>query len=288
MLDVDCAGHNRLQDEIMKHILNLGAGVQSSTLALMATHGDITPMPDAAIFADTGWEPREVYDWLAWLEKQLPFPVYRVKHHGKPLRDFVLSSSMRNTKAAIPIPLFASKDGKVGIIQRHCTRDWKIRPIQRKVKELIGHKKGSRLPNVPAVTQWIGISLDEAQRMKPSRDKWALHRYPFALELQMRRKDCIAWMQSHGYPEPPRSACIGCPFHDNYEWWRIKQDADEWADAVEVDEAMRNSGGMDGQCFLHSSGRPLVDAVPDTEPARREDNPVNLQLFNECEGMCGV
>ena len=61
-----------------KIILSLGAGVQSSTLALMAAHGEITPMPDCAIFADTMGEPAEVYKWLDWLEKQLPFPVYRV------------------------------------------------------------------------------------------------------------------------------------------------------------------------------------------------------------------
>ena len=52
-------------------ILSLGAGVQSSTLALMAARGDIKP-PKAAIFADTGWEPAKVYDYLEWLEEQLP------------------------------------------------------------------------------------------------------------------------------------------------------------------------------------------------------------------------
>jgi hypothetical protein len=36
-------------------VLSLGAGVQSTTLALMAAHGEIGPMPDCAIFADTGW-----------------------------------------------------------------------------------------------------------------------------------------------------------------------------------------------------------------------------------------
>jgi 3'-phosphoadenosine 5'-phosphosulfate sulfotransferase (PAPS reductase)/FAD synthetase len=60
------------------HILSLGAGVQSSTLALMAAAGEVTPMPAAAIFADTQDEPASVYRWLDWLEKQLPFPVYRV------------------------------------------------------------------------------------------------------------------------------------------------------------------------------------------------------------------
>jgi 3'-phosphoadenosine 5'-phosphosulfate sulfotransferase (PAPS reductase)/FAD synthetase len=60
------------------HIISLGAGVQSSTMALMAAHGEITPMPAAAVFADTQAEPASVYKWLDWLERQLPFPVARV------------------------------------------------------------------------------------------------------------------------------------------------------------------------------------------------------------------
>lgn len=53
------------------HILSLGAGVQSSTLALMAAAGEVTPMPVAAVFADTGDEPTSVYRWLDWLTTQL-------------------------------------------------------------------------------------------------------------------------------------------------------------------------------------------------------------------------
>ena len=56
----------------MKNIISLGAGVQSSVMALMAAKGEITPMPDCAIFADTGWEPKRVYEWLDWLEDERP------------------------------------------------------------------------------------------------------------------------------------------------------------------------------------------------------------------------
>src|SRR3974390_579659 len=64
----------------MLSIISLGAGVQSTTMALMAAHGEITPMPDCAIFADTQWEPKIVYSHLDWLcsGNVLPFPVYRV------------------------------------------------------------------------------------------------------------------------------------------------------------------------------------------------------------------
>lgn len=43
-------------DAIRPQVLSLGAGVQSTTLALLAAHSVIGPIPDCAIFSDTGWE----------------------------------------------------------------------------------------------------------------------------------------------------------------------------------------------------------------------------------------
>jgi hypothetical protein len=51
-------------------ILSLGAGVQSTCLALMALDGALPPefgTPKAAIFADTGFEPHAVYENVRWL-----------------------------------------------------------------------------------------------------------------------------------------------------------------------------------------------------------------------------
>ena len=76
------------------HIISLGAGVQSSTMALMAVHGEITPMPDYAIFADTQDEPASVYKWLDWLESKLTFPLVRVTR-GKDRKSTRLNSSHR-------------------------------------------------------------------------------------------------------------------------------------------------------------------------------------------------
>src|SRR5688572_32281679 len=47
-------------------ILSLGAGVQSTALALLAARGEL-PLPEAAIFADTGWESAVTYAHLDWL-----------------------------------------------------------------------------------------------------------------------------------------------------------------------------------------------------------------------------
>src|SRR4051794_37218529 len=62
-------------------ILSLGAGVQSTTVLLLALCGEFPHRLDCAIFADTGWEPKGVYEHLQWLEgkaKEGGIPVHRV------------------------------------------------------------------------------------------------------------------------------------------------------------------------------------------------------------------
>ena len=181
------------------HILSLGAGVQSSTLALLAAAGEVTPMPTAAIFADTQAEPASVYRWLDWLEKQLPFPVIRARRANVDSAGQVI----QRNHSQIP----AWKDGAPG--KRQCTKDWKIVPVQRACRELTG-TKGKRLPN-GFITLWIGISRDEVTRMKDSREPWITHRWPL-VERNLRRSSCLEWMAARGFAKPPRSACEFCPY----------------------------------------------------------------------------
>ena len=154
------------------HIISLGAGVQSSTMALMAACGEITPMPKCAIFADTQSEPKSVYVWLDWLEKQLPFPVHRVTAGS--LEQTALNLKMTRggrlfTRSSIPF-FTLSKDGKPGMVtHRGCTQDFKINPVRKAVRRIAGIKRSQKSVGV---ILWIGISLDEAARMKDSRDPW--------------------------------------------------------------------------------------------------------------------
>jgi hypothetical protein len=64
---------------ISRHVLNLGAGVQSTTLYLMYLRGEIQPVIECAIFADTGEEPASIYRHLEWM-KVAERPA---DHHGK-------------------------------------------------------------------------------------------------------------------------------------------------------------------------------------------------------------
>lgn len=266
-------------------VLSLGAGVQSTTLALLAKHGEIGPMPDAAIFADTQAEPRRVYEHLQWLTPLLPFPVHVVTAGS--LREQILSAASGRTRNDGRPPLFIrNPNGSRGILRRQCTDDFKIVPIEREVRRLLGLRRGQRWPKEPVVEQWIGISLDEVMRMKPSRRPAIIRRHPL-IELEMTRTSCKRWMANHGYPEPPRSACTFCPFHHDGEWRRMKrEDPESFADACAVDEAVRSKPyvGLIGEAYLHSSLIPLGKIDFSTPEDRGQ-----VSLFNnECEGMCGV
>jgi len=292
--------------------LSLGAGVQSTTLALLAAHGEVGPMPDCAIFADTGWEPAAVYRHLEWLMSGnvLPFPVHVVSAGN--IREQLVAAGAGDRWASIPaftrtvtpagaeVPVLDDDDdGKlveigrrrtaaetvsIGMIRRQCTTEFKIVPIRRKVRELAG-LAGKRSPSFPVVEQWIGISTDEIVRAKPSFEAWQVKRFPL-IEQRMCQRECLAWLRRHGYPIPPKSACIGCPFHDNARWRHMRDhDPEAWSNAVEVDQALRSGvRGIRGEIFLHRSCVPLDQADLSTAADHGQ-----LDLWpNECEGMCGV
>lgn len=126
------------------HLISLGAGVQSSTMALMAAHGEITPMPTAAIFADTQAEPASVYRWLDWLEKQLPFPVHRVTKGDLSKDALLMRTSAKGVGyGVVQIPFFTlSPNRKTGKIRgRKCTTAYKIIPIISCARTILGRKR---------------------------------------------------------------------------------------------------------------------------------------------------
>jgi len=278
-------------------ILSLGAGVQSTTLLLMSCRGDL-PKLDAAIFADTQWESVRVYEHLAWLEgiaADAGIAVHRVTAGN--LRADYLAGAVGGGRSGgadrrfASMPVFtkdpdAAPDDEGGFVPRQCTREYKLDPIRQKVRELCAVGPGQRVPATVHVEQWIGISTDELRRLRISADRWITHRYPLVFDCNppMSRSRCIAWLREH-YPDRtvPRSACIGCPFHSNAEWRAIRTNAEEWADAISFDAAIRHQNGLRSEAYLHRSCTPLAEAD------LKEPDPAQGSLWsNECLGMCGV
>ena len=275
-------------------VISLGAGVQSSVMALMAAKGEITPMPDCAIFADTMDEPDEVYTHLEWLTKQLPFPVY-VTHNDISLSEALIDTNTPNlekedecfviglpsqTKSHVFAPLY-TKEGMAP--RRFCTKKFKIDPVRNKIRQLLGLKKGQRVGKDVIVEQWIGISTDEIQRAKDSRDKYIVHRFPL-IEHRMKRHHCHTWFnKEYKNRKLPRSACVYCPYKRNDEWRYLRDnDPKGWQKAVEIDEKLRFDFNGNEQ-FVHNSKVPLK--VADLETAEDKGQ---LNFLDECDGMCGV
>ena len=272
------------------NVLSLGAGVQSSCLALMAAKGEIEP-PDFCVFADTGAEPQHVYEWLEWLETQLPFPVFRVSRGS--LTEESLKVHIRKEDGGERvnnlIPAFGLlPDGtKTAAIGRKCTVDYKIAPLNKFTKKRCGISRGQK---DVTVTMWIGISLDEVQRMKLSKEKWSRNRWPL-IERRMTRGDCHEWMRKNGYPEAPRSACYYCPFHSDAEWRKLRDNNPvEWRKAIEFDRLLRmthrdHNKRLNMRVYLHNSCKPLIDVDLDNDEDKGQQT---WDFMAECEGMCGV
>jgi hypothetical protein len=286
-------------------VQSMGYGVQSVTLSAMACLGDI-PMPDYALFADPGWESAATYAYKAWFEtwaKERGLEIAAVSTGN--LREDAIAN-----KRGAQMPLYSKGRKEVmrycaeenpecdrgfmdsmswycpghgtgvfemaenGMLNRQCTSEYKIKPIRNEIKRRLGVSSGSEVKE--PVTLLLGISLDEAIRMKDSPLGWIRHEYPL-VDKRMTRGDCERYLDAHKIPRPPKSACIGCPFRSDEAWKALSPE--EMKDAVELDEKIRTRAGMDSQFFLHAQRVPLSQVVFDKTP----------DMFgNECEGHCGL
>jgi hypothetical protein len=127
--------------------------------------------------------------------------------------------------------------------------------------------------------------------MKPSRLPNFLHPFPLvdyaiarAPGNRIAHDDCLSWLKRHRYATPPKSACIGCPYHSDAYWRELQRDAPD-ADAVTVDRAIRQGlPGIRDAAFLHRSRRPLGEV----NFATAADLGQQSLFGNECEGVCAL
>lgn len=276
------------------HVISLGAGVQSTVMLLMACDGLIEPMPKAAIFADTGWETSDVYAHLDWLETVSSIPIIRTSN-GRNLYDDTWNGVAWDGHYFTDIPVFAlTHDGKMQLSRRQCTKQYKIKPIQDECRKLLGRPKGVR--NGPTAVQWIGITTDEAMRMKPSGVGWVQNRWPL-IESEMSRSDCVDWFAER-YPGLPlvKSSCVGCPFHSDKEWLRIyREQPADMEKTIALDARLRDIARPSNPRtvmlpeFLHRKG-PLREVLLKLDRDERAGQQLGLLdgFGNECEGHCGV
>jgi hypothetical protein len=260
-----------------KPVISLGAGIQSSALLLMAVEGELRDLgdPDLAIFADTQWESARTYEWLGFLRLtawKAGIEVATVTTGS--LRGMAMSAAKGEGRWA-SMPLYTiNPNGSHGMLNQQCSKEYKVAPARRELR-----RRG-----INSAEMWLGITTDEVQRVKDSDVQWVSNRYPL-VERRLSRLDCEAWLDDHCYPQPPKSACLGCPYTRDVRWFDMRENRpEEWADAVDADRILRHLPGIAAECFIHRSRVPLKEAVLDPSDYGQG----SLDLQGECEGTCFV
>jgi len=179
-----------------RSILSYGAGVNSTALMIILL--DQKRPLDEVVFADTGAERPETYQYLKTARTYL-------HGHNVPFQ-IVRSSSGSLYETCVRRRVIPS------MVWRWCTRDYKIVPIYAYYRSLHAH-----------INQYIGLAYDEIERMKDSKAAYVTNVYPL-IDQQVTRAGCVHIIEQAGLPVPVKSGCYFCPFNSIEKWREIYRD----------------------------------------------------------------
>jgi len=257
-------------------VILFGAGVQTWAMALLAERGEIQPF-DFGVFADTVAEPRSVYRFM---KKHLPSLSNKIWTCSA---GNIVDDHLGENKRVANAPFFMKnpEDQKEGRLWRQCTQDYKIYPLNRQIRSLLGYTKGRSSP----IDVCYGISTDEASREKISTKKWQRFVYPLLYEKPMDRDQCRNYTNSILNQKPPRSACYFCPNRSDVEWLHLKTtEPNEFKKAVKFEKALQVRKRYDKIPWLHRTCVPINKIDFAKRVAARGEN----YSIDECDGVCGV
>lgn len=250
-----------------------GGGTQSIAIAVLVAQGKL-PKPEVVAIADTGREASETWEytdrWVRPVLRDVGVEIQTVPHS---LASDDLYGGVG--KGTLLIPAFTEN----GTLSTFCSGRWKADVLARFLRSL-GY--GPKNP----VRTWIGISVDEIGRAKPSKTEWQELHYPLIWDVRFRREHCRELIEQAGLPTPPKSSCWMCPYRRNSQWRRLRDHyPEDFEKACQLDDEIR-ANDKQGGVWVHHSRVPLREAdLSDPEP------PVS-NLFGEvtgCDsGMCWV
>jgi len=272
----------------MKEIVSYGGGTQSTAMIIMALEGEYNlPRPDFGVYADTGGEPEFINEYVRYfidyVKQKYDFDIFVTQNkqglvHKLTVEKPRIPGSGNHYTSSVPPYYTKSEDGKVGMLMRQCTSDFKTAPIAKLINSKLARGEKYRM--------WIGISFDERSRIKISPNKRRTNYYPL-VENFLRRIDGINYVKKMGLQPPQRSSCYFCPFHSNRYWqWLKDKHPTEFAKAVDFEkkvQARQNDYNRD-KIFLHRECKPL-DQVQFENPDQLNMFP---ELIDECGGECGI
>lgn len=217
-----------------------GGGVQSVGIAVLVRQGRL-PKPDVAVIADTSRERKATWQYMR--EHVQPL-LAEIGLEIKVASHELASCDLYDRKGDLPIlPAYSGQEGR---LPAYCSGEWKRDVFERHL----------RLLGVKECTQWLGYSTDERWRATGKAHRpWCVPAYPL-IDLGISRRGCLALIAKAGLPEPSKSRCWMCPHQSNDEWREVRDDPEEWGQAVALDRAIREAD--ERKClYLHSSRVPL-------------------------------
>lgn len=242
--------------------LSYGGGKQTVAIITLILEGKL-PKPDLIVMADTGREVATTFEYLDnVVQPALTEIGLRVDVAG---HAYATVDLYRNED--LLLPAFTRRGGQIGKMPTLCSNEWKQRVIRRWLRER----------GVTDTEVWLGISLDECERMKDSGLNWYRHVYPLCEIAPMTRQMCIEQIQRHGWTVPHKSRCYMCPNQSPEAWKQIKRlDNGDFEKAVALENEIRLT---DTDVYLHPLGIPLATAI---DLSSRQ-----LDIFDGCDsGYC--
>ncbi len=253
-------------------VWSYGGGTQSIAIALLVAQGKL-PRPDLIVFADTGREATETFECTdRYVAPLLASVDLTIETAGHELAKVDMYGG--KDKDTLLIPAFH----ETGKLSTFCSSEWKMYVIRRFI----------RAKGIKQCINWLGISTDEVERLKPSNKQWIETHWPLCgmpvsanYGIQMNRADCRQLILNQGWTEPPKSSCWMCPNRRNPQWQHLKMHyPQDFAKAVALDKGIR-ARDTQGGVWLHESGKPLDEidfSKDDSQP----------ELFGCDSGHCFV
>jgi len=271
-------------------VISLGMGVQSTALYYMSSTGEL-PRADVAIFADTGAERKESLEYYLflkkWMRKNKGIPIYVANYYD--IESDILESKNSTGQRFVTIPAFTLSGGQM---RRQCTNEYKIKQVNKKIREICGLQHRQRYPEVEL---WFGISLDEITRIAVPWDKWKTNVYPFVgysinynsetikiSDMRLSRNNIYNWFKQNNLPIPSKSACYFCPYQNRHQWNTLCND--DFNKAIKIDDHIRDQStrGIKEKLYLHRLLKPVSDI---------DFSDSQISLFDsddECSGNCMI
>ena len=211
----------------MVSYISFSGGVESSAMCvLFGGKAD-------AIFADTGWEHKEIYDRINLVQERVReihqnnFTVHKIKgsmkYQGKEynrLQDYIKASKFYPSTAA-----------------RFCTRAFKIEPIDKFLKD-----KGD-------VKIMIGLNYDERDRTgNHGLMENVTYSYPL-IDNKITRSACLIILEKAGLkpkfpPYMARGGCVGCFYKSKKEFYAMAQlSPEEFKEVENLENAIQDKRG---------------------------------------------